>query len=71
MKSRKTNKTSMFLKKIYLLIPYLKAQNQTELGFKRTKNYAIENGLLNKKRCWGGVGEEWCVCVWEDLMNRF
>jgi hypothetical protein len=35
MKSRKTNKTSMLIFCIYLLIPYLKAQNQTELGFKR------------------------------------
>jgi hypothetical protein len=37
MKSRKTNKTSMLIFKIYLLIPYSKAQNQTELGFKRKK----------------------------------
>jgi hypothetical protein len=43
MKSRKTNKTSMFIFCIYMLIPYSKAQNQTELGFKRRRKKERKN----------------------------
>jgi hypothetical protein len=43
MKSRKTNKTSMSIFKFSLLIPYSKAQNQTELGFKRKKREERKN----------------------------
>jgi hypothetical protein len=77
MKSRKTNKTSMLIFCIYFLIPYSEAQNQTGLVSKeeekRTKKYGIENGLLNKKRGWCVYVRVWgvCVCVCEDLTNRF
>ncbi len=62
MKSRKTNKTSMFIFCIYLLIPYSKAQNQTELGFKRRrkkerKNVELKMDYWTKK---GGCGV--CLC---------
>jgi hypothetical protein len=75
MKSRKTNKTSMSILKFSLLIPYSKAQNQTELGFNRMKKYGIENGLLKQKKgvgvCMCEFGVCVCVCLWEALMNRF
>lgn len=62
MKSRKTNKTSILIF-IYLLIHYSKAQNQTELGFNRTKKYGIEKGLLKQKKGVGVCMCEFGVCV--------